>query len=345
MPRELSDLLREATSEAPKARYGVDDVVRAGQRRLKRRQAGWAVAAVVAVAATIGVPQILTPRAAPLPAAPSPSPSPTPWDQAIRAPKLVHTFRGYSAGKFRVADPVVWGLSGESAFITKAGAGESPVGILVTHRPEAERVTIGQDRIVESAPIRGRRAYFIETDPTDRTTVELAWEYADDGSLAIISHLRPELTRADLRRIAEGFTLGDEYPVIAGFRIGYVPDGWKLIQTGVRSMQFTSTKQAVARLTQPDPSTLPPSWTARPDLMTVRLLEPDQEDDRPSARPRCDRNGQDCSFYPERGGPVIHISFSEPVVEAEMVRVLKSVQVRDVLAIEGIPAAARLPGY
>ncbi|MET0425199.1 MAG: hypothetical protein ABW046_15050 [Actinoplanes sp.] len=321
----------------------MDDAVRAGQRRLKRRQAGWAIAAVAVVAVTIGVPQILTPRAAaPLPAAPSPS--------SFVSPGLAYTFsfRGYTVGQFRVADPESWSLAGETSMIMRksplAILEGSPLGTLTVLRPGVDTVTAGRDKLVETEPIRGRRAFFIEPKSADPTAiVQLAWEYADDGSLAIVSHLQPELTRADLRKIAEGFTLGDEHPVTVGFRIGHLPSGWKLIRTSTLTSQFASTRQAVARLARPDRSSLPPEMADSPELVTVGLIKADQVDRRPSAKPWCDKQGQGfCSYHPTGDGPVITISFGTALSEAEAKRVLMSVQVGAVPAEDGIPASARM---
>lgn len=348
MPPELSDLLRDAAADGPPARYGVDDAVRAGRRRRQRRQTGWAVAAVAAVAVTVAVPQFVTRGAAPAPVAPtlSPSPSPSPTGTTIRGPELAFTFRGFSAGDLTVADPEVWTLAGETAMIRRKGA---PAGVLSAFRPGVQRVDRGKDRITATAPVRGRRAFLIEPPAAAKAEgvlPTLAWEYADDGSLAMVNGLRRALSLAEMRRVAEGFTLGDERPVTMGFRIGHVPDGWKLVRTSTRSSDLIPARDAAARLARPDRES-PPDRDV-PRLMIGVLPddnadEADKANDRPGpvGRPWCERN--QCRLYDGHNGVVMTVSF-DGVSEAEATRVLASVQVGPVDAMEGVPASARVGG-
>lgn len=72
----------DAMPDAPPLRHDIEYVLAAGRRRRRNRTAGWAIVAVVALAAAIGVPQIAARR-------PSPPAKPTPKVVTVRSRSAV----------------------------------------------------------------------------------------------------------------------------------------------------------------------------------------------------------------------------------------------------------------
>src|SRR6185295_2589444 len=108
MRTEMSDLLHQAAQDPPPPRYDVEDVVRAGKRRQRRRRTGWAVGAALAVAVAVTVPQIVT--------------HPPRRVTTAGKPRAINfTFGGYTTGRFSVSTPFRWTLAGMSAEIRKKG--------------------------------------------------------------------------------------------------------------------------------------------------------------------------------------------------------------------------------
>ncbi|GIE81310.1 hypothetical protein Aph02nite_72600 [Actinoplanes philippinensis] len=212
--KQLSDLLREAKANPPAARYGVDQVVAAGRRRRRRRNGGWAVAAAVAVAVMIGVPQVIT-RAGgrpPVPAAP--------------APVTTYTFRGYTVDGYVVKDPFILDVGAVVAGVGRSGAGEkSSVGSLTVYRPGVapEHPLTG---LAAAEPMAGRTAFYRTVDHQKILT----WEYAAEA-YAELATPEGEVSKADAYRIASRLVMGGGAEPRIALRVGYVPDGYRVMET------------------------------------------------------------------------------------------------------------------
>lgn len=212
--KQLSDLLREAKANPPAARYNVEQVVAAGRRRRRRRNGGWAVAAAVAVAVAIGVPRVVTHADGPppLPAAPT--------------PVTTYTFRGYSVDGYVVKDPFILDVGAVVATVERADGGEKPnVGSLTVYRPGVapERPLTG---LTAAEPVGGRTAFYRTTQYRDILT----WEYAD-GTYAELATAENVISEADAYRIAAGLVMGGGVEPRIALRVGYVPAGYRLMET------------------------------------------------------------------------------------------------------------------
>ena len=230
--------LSELLDDAPPAGFDVDDAVRAGKRLRFRRRAGVVIAAVVAVAAAIGVPQALSRRAAePLPATPS-------------APSAVtYTYRGYTAGAFRVADPSRWRLSDESSVIFQ---GQSVTGRLSVYRPGVD--PFGSLEVTPAAPVAGRPAYGPKSGPA-----MLAWTLPDDATAVLAGG--PAMTERDLRQVAEAFKAAPAYAVTIPFTASSVPKGFRVVSIESAAADTTSVTLA--------PDATYQEMMARPDRRCV----------------------------------------------------------------------------
>ncbi|MCA2214635.1 hypothetical protein [Jidongwangia harbinensis] len=115
MQHDLYDLLQAAKSDAPPARYTVDDAVAAGRRRQGRRRVALTGAAsfavVAAVAGAVVLPQALAGRTPGRPdvAAATGATTKAAADVPFTYPAgdFQFGFRGYTVGKYRVTDPVL----------------------------------------------------------------------------------------------------------------------------------------------------------------------------------------------------------------------------------------------
>ncbi|GAA2617908.1 hypothetical protein [Paractinoplanes durhamensis] len=263
---KLSDLLDDVRVDAPPARYDADDAVLAGKRLRRRRRGGMTVAAVVAVAVAIGVPQLAGRAADPLPslpAAPTPSITPSPTGKAGHGPDLTYTLHGFTTGKLRVDDPYRWSLAGETAMIEKKGGqADAQEGEVTLYRPGIDpRGTLDGAKITATSAIHGRPAWRVDAAGAPL----LLWEYADDAmALATVRADGPgrwALTPAELRQVAEALEPGAPQPVMLAFGTSYVPPDYRIVEVAgrfssgqVSSAQLVPTSEAVARLGRPDPN-------------------------------------------------------------------------------------------
>jgi hypothetical protein len=341
------------TVDAPPLRYGVDDAVRAGKRRQRRRRAGVVIAAVVAVAVAIGAPQITTRRAAKLP----------PVAPAVATtPDISYSFAGYTVGRLRVADPTNWNLAGAVAAIQKAG---KPIGVLYVLRPGVEPYRPGVAR-TDTAPVRGRAAYFIGGGSDERW---LAWEYAD-GAVAVVEPDVSGVTDAELRQVAEAFTPSPAGRVRVAFHAGYVTGDYKLIDAGsdpaggLRAQAtFVPAAQAAARMRQPGRGLPPDQRGQAGKVISIRVSTPSERSasEMPAKATCVDGYRPDGAAQPMGGScgrPVAGGSYLVEVVggvtveQGELRKMLDAVQVAD-LAYPGswppvsvaIPASALLANY
>ncbi|MBW6437774.1 hypothetical protein KZ829_28965 [Actinoplanes hulinensis] len=241
--KPLSELLQEAKVDAPPPRYDVDHVVAAGRRRIRRRNSGWALAAVVAVAITIGVPQIVSRSAAPVPQPPAASATQAPAPTLAPDHQIPSVFRfhGYQTASFKIGDPtsVGPGYTGTWASPIENGRKESRLMSLVVYEPGVDPVDrLGLTRVADVAPVKGRPAFTVSW-PAPYDGQGLVWEYADNA----FAVLTPDPTGAkleEMREVAEGFGLSAERPVLAAFKVGYLPGDFRLRAVNQESDEFSA---------------------------------------------------------------------------------------------------------
>ncbi|MDI6100670.1 hypothetical protein QLQ12_18845 [Actinoplanes sp. NEAU-A12] len=226
--KPLSELLQEESrTDAPPLRHSVDDVLAAGRRRVRRRNSGWALAAVAAVTAAMGVPQLVTRHTAPSPpppAATTPAPAPAGGD---RIPSVVR-FSGYQTKSFTLGEPTNFNLGYAFASVSPSGRNDVKFhrgATLRVFEPGADPVArMGIGELTAAQSINGRPAYvFTAAGPSEG----LIWEYADGASAVLVGDALG-LTGDGLREVAEGFRLTAERPVTLAFKVSYLPDGFRL---------------------------------------------------------------------------------------------------------------------
>ncbi|SNY67928.1 hypothetical protein [Paractinoplanes atraurantiacus] len=256
--KQLSDLLEEAArQDAPPLRHTVDDVVIAGKRRTTRRNFGWASVAAVAVAAAIGVPQLLIPRAPePVPLLVAPATT-TSAPSAAAAPKAAYSFKGYAAGRLRVADPTGWRLADQNAEIRR---GATTVGTLTVYNGGVDPRRVYRDGTVTTTdPVGGHPAVLIVPKDGEAADAMLAWEYGR-GAWATVAMLEPNAER-DARQVAEAFRSSPAYDVTIPLRAGTVPPGYQIMSVTVGGGEATVlvAPAAAVRLMLLDPDRRYPS--------------------------------------------------------------------------------------
>jgi hypothetical protein len=330
----MRDLLVEAKADPPPARYGVDDVLSAGRRRQRRRGAGWAIAAAVAVAVAIGVPQIVTrdPARTIEPAPPSLG-TPVSFD---------YPFQGYVAGDYRVSEPSKVDISGAFAKVLRTDGDPYAFdgGTLHVYRPGLDPLAAYTNPVITNTePIKGRRAFLIL--PNRLPAVEhpaFGWEYAD-GAVAILWPDSGGMATADMREVAEGFTRLPDRPARLPFKVGHVPDGYRMIAAKGMGVVLLPTHLAAQRMAQPDRGPAP-SDQARPEPIVEIDMAPTAST-RPGAA-GCDSGG----CYRTVDGDW-QLSMSGSIDAAEMTETLASITMADALpdwflVRDAMPASALL---
>ncbi|MBB2945005.1 hypothetical protein FB565_004738 [Actinoplanes lutulentus] len=309
----IDELLEEAKADAPPARLAVDDLVNAGRRRLRRRNTGWALAAVLAVAATVGVPQILARPSAQMPAQVPVAPSPTKSPPKAEKFSLVAPFRGYTVDGFTVADPDAMSLSWTSAMIRQAGTDpDDQDGILSVTPPGVNPEPEGEFTTFTTDPVDGRDAYFLRQSGGGES---LLWKLADGGFARVGS--TATMSRSDMRRIAEAFKTGGGKPIRTALSSTYIPDGYRIyVASGLRARFITAAK-AEEILTNPGKEA--------PDLggNTISIKLEQANGGFSNAKDRCSEDEPECKV--RVGGYVLVVS-GDGVKPAERQKIFESVR-------------------
>ena len=297
--KQLSELLREAKADAPPQRLGIDDVVAAGRTRRRRRNSGWAVTAVVAVAAAIGVPQILArpdTRKPVLPAEPSPSPP-------SKLLALDALSRPFSVGDLRIQAPDTVGLDGSMAEIRRAG---QEVGRLWILSPEITTFPWGSGTTLDTTTIDGRPAKWVRATKDDEGPEYLIWESVDGATVLVWPGT--QMTRSQGQAVAEAFTPGPARPATIGFRVAEVPAEYRLITATTvagrpepMGMTFLGTEAAEARLRDARPFG---SLTEPPANSLNLSMTPARESEYPDGEIRC--ADRDCYLWRKSAGVLFH---------------------------------------
>ena len=266
MPHELSDMLKDAKSDAPPPRYSVQDALTAGRRRQKQRRALWAgtgsVAVVLAVAGAVAVPQLL-PQSNSTATTVGTGATPTKNEQQAKAPfaypstAFSGTFAKYTVGDLTVDGTVLVTPGYQVASISAPGQGQAyegkngeryyapnVIGHVVTyakgvfHPAKAQqdpKAGVGWFHAGEKkeAIKPGVPAPYAESTYT--------WKYADDAWAQVIVQGRLKYPATKLASVAKGLTGGAEAPVKVGFKLGYVPSGFALGSAGTTSDYLEAT--------------------------------------------------------------------------------------------------------
>ncbi|GIF76249.1 hypothetical protein [Asanoa siamensis] len=242
---DIRQLLETAKGDPPPPADTVDDIIRAGRRRLRRSRTGTfggAGLGLVAVAATLLVATSGTP---------ADRPTEVPLETAttaVPARPLTATFAGFRVGGFEVTDPLRIAPTYQQALVRRPGGEGAPdVGVLTVYAAGVFR----PDRFRAGAPLEmnGRpgwaamvdRTIVYGTPGTRKTTTKviplpaLAWQYAEDAWATLESNdddAKQGLPAVSLRRIVDAFAPGGARPATAPVKAGYVPNGWTVAAVG-----------------------------------------------------------------------------------------------------------------
>ncbi|MBG0565316.1 hypothetical protein [Actinoplanes aureus] len=336
--KQLSDLLREAKAEAPPLRLDVDNVVAAGRTRRRRRNTGWALGAVVTVAATIAVPQVLArpeTRRPPVVAATSATPSSSPGFFPFRA-----LSQPYRVGELRVEEPHQMGVDGSMARIERDG---EEMGALWILPPGVSNFTWGDGVSLGSTTVNGRRGEYRRAGKETGGPEYLEWQYAE-GATALV-WLSPRLDHAEGKAVAEAFEPVGDVPATVGFRLGYVPGDYQLMQvnTGAAApmpmrLSFLTTEAALVRLR--DDQAFAADDELRGAALSVSLTRA-RSSRYPDGEVECAEG--ECRLWRKDAGVLLQAK-GLPAEEPGMKRMLLSVTpAEDVPVDDAVPASARLP--
>jgi len=268
---DMRQLLEVAKADAPPVRVSVDEIVRSGRRRVRRR---WAVRGAGAIC---GVSAVVLAAVSVLPSGGSGEPGPPGTEtvgtvaMAPAPPPFSFTFTGYEVGDFEVADPVEVTPGYERAALKRSNVdvGDGPpitlsAGMLTVYRPgvfqpEGYRsgtpVTVAgregfattvQRKVLTGGPSLESREHPV---PKWFEVPALAWQYADGAWATIESdYLAANTIPAEAQRqLAERFSTRNPAPATAPFRVIHVPDGWKLGSAGPGGLVPGDTSVATVR--------------------------------------------------------------------------------------------------
>lgn len=263
---DMRQLLEVAKADAPPVRVSVDDIVRAGQRRVRHRWYARAAGVACGVAAVVLAAASVLPADHPAESGPVGSVAVAP------APLFAFTFSGYAVGDYRVGDPLEVTPGYQRADITQSNVdvGDGPpvalsAGTLTVYRPGAFRpdtflrdgkpVTVrGREgraaviakRVLMAGPERSSRL-----NPTERVVdvPALAWQYAGGAWATIEASYLAErtMTAGVQRQLAERFTTRVPLAAKVPVRVTHLPDGWRLGSAGAGSLVAGDTSVALLR--------------------------------------------------------------------------------------------------
>jgi hypothetical protein len=260
MKLELSDLLNESKADAPPPRYNVDDAVAAGRRLQGRRRVAWtgagAAAAVVVVAAAIAVPQVLpnnkpgpTPAAAPAAKAPAKKAGPFVYPAAPFAGSI----KGFRVGDLKVTDTMqvtpgyqiaeILGKEGDQRLVADDGSRHTftlAPGLVMVYRKGVQDPKVFAKG--EAVSVNGHAGRYITNYKIleyAQGTPALGWQYADGSWAVVAAAADRSLTKRQITAVAEGVASSAAKPQTVGFKLAYVPEGFKLAAAGTTDAQLT----------------------------------------------------------------------------------------------------------
>jgi hypothetical protein len=271
---QVHEVVDLATSDAPPLRHTVDDIVGSGRRAQRHRRAGWVAAggagfAVVAVAATVALPQLTsrpdrTTGAAPA-AATSASKKAGPAAFAAADP-FTFTFQGFDAGKFHVQDPIVASTAYQIApvyadgFVSNdravdpgdlAQSGSDPAKYLKQRRQQMTLwayLTLYRPGAFDPAGVKGGQSLTVDGHPALQTVGKagtgeegnrtLAWQYAKNAWATVSTYSRSatDPSAKDIEAVVSGLKPAEPAPAKLPFSMSYVPSGYKAVESGTHAM-------------------------------------------------------------------------------------------------------------
>jgi hypothetical protein len=373
---EIVDLV---TSEQPPMRYSTDDIVAAGRKRQRRRRAGWGgvgVAAVVAVVAgaTAGVPALVGRHTTHTTPAVQAAAKRTPFP--IADDPFTFTFKGYTAGKFHVQDPVVASTAYQIASVYEDGrvtndrpskddgsskttppAQQTLYAYLTLYRPgafdpsklqDSHRTTIDGYPAVEAGTPAGA---------LEETHLILAWEYADNAwaSVDSFSNSGTDPSLDSMAALVKGLKPAKQMPVTVPFRMSYVPAGYSLVETGTHATSglngiasaregdyggaiFAKPAPAASGLTEPFGGV---DGDDVPGSFEIFVQPSDNSNERPPSHgtgPMCE-NGF-CNVWTSDHKTEIQINSAGRLSNSEMTKILNGIHLADVKDDSTWPAAS-----
>ncbi|GAB2620247.1 hypothetical protein Aab01nite_34550 [Paractinoplanes abujensis] len=268
---QLHEFVDTVTADEPPLSRNADDIIRAGRRQQQRRRAGFATAGAAGLVAAVvagafALPSAGTEQTTPDADAPAAPAKAATWPDA--AP-FTFTFQGFDAGQFQVQDPIVASTAYQiaSVYMTGADSNDKPstggdeeltqeqllerkknakpsiYAYLTVYRPGAfdpagikngKSTTVNGQQAVQATLTAG-------LDPTNAVVPGnklLAWEYTANAwaSVTSVSSRETSPSFADLGALVEGLKPGPAKPATLPFTVGYVPAGFKPVQTGTGAM-------------------------------------------------------------------------------------------------------------
>ncbi|RIV38634.1 hypothetical protein [Micromonospora radicis] len=263
---QLHEIVSAATADEPPLAHTADDIIAAGRRAERRRRAGFASAGaaglvVVAVAGTFALTSVTSspPAKTELPAANAAGTTAaagqdgnTGWPDAT---PFNFTFSGFTAGKFRVEDPIVASTAYQIAPVRQLDrtttelpenvrknlrpgkSGETTSGAhfayLTLYRPGA----FDPSGVTDGTPltVAGRQA--IASAATNPPNRQLAWEYADNAWAVVTAFAYgPDLSVEDLSALVTALKPSPAAPAKLPFRVGYLPAGYTPVEVGTNAI-------------------------------------------------------------------------------------------------------------
>jgi hypothetical protein len=272
---QLREFVDAVTADEPPLGHTADDIISAGRRSERRRRAGFATAGAaglvaVAVAGAFALPSLgakqSTTGAASggTPAKEKTSAAAGKWTDA---PAFTFTFKGFTAGKLKVQDPIVTSTAYQIASVyedgrisndkpsTSAGVSKSlkdklagkpdPTlyAYLTVYRPGAfdpagikngTKVSVAGHQAVQATLPVG----LDPKNPVDPENKLFAWEYTDNAWAVVtsVSGSADDPSFATLGGLVTGLQPSTPAPAELPFTVGYVPAGYQPVQTGTHAM-------------------------------------------------------------------------------------------------------------
>jgi hypothetical protein len=313
----MHDVLMEAKADAPPAKLSVDDLVTAGKRRQRRRSAGWVTVAAAVAAAAIVVPQVV--------ARPNAVPTAAPATAPVNQPAVSYAFSAFTAGPLKVSSPSLWLSTLQMAEVTDVRK-KGSFGFLKVYLNGANPLRdFPGFKMVDTDPVNGRHAFFIEKKFSKGTEREFAWDIG--GGVAVLQF---EATLAEQRRLAEAFRAVPR-PLRMSFKVGYVPDGYRFAGAMDNTGGISSTIRVEATGKQAISLSIGEHVQTRTDYTSTPTCYLEIETHR------------NCVVASDGGRHVIQVTGDVSTDQSELLKILASVRYdrsSSYLVSEALPASA-----
>ncbi|GAA2903146.1 hypothetical protein Acy02nite_86670 [Actinoplanes cyaneus] len=366
----MHDVLELAVASEPPHGNTVEDIVNRGRRvQRARRAAGTGVGAtlaVAAVAAAVSVPNLLRGGARPVDdkaATPVPASS-----FSVPGNPFTFTFQAFDAGRWHVQDPVVASTAYQIAPVhlderitnddavpsanlpdpLNQGTREHEQTVsayLVLYRPGAFDPAKLEN--AKQLTVAGRPAWQLTGKGTtlDITHRLLAWEYTPGGwaVLESYSNSAADPSDADLQAVVTQLKPGKVTAATLPFRMVYVPAGYRAVELGSHTMpgldgiatardgdyggaKFAKPAPATTGLTEPFGSV---TEAKLPGSFLVFVGRTANSNQGPGDTTVTCQNGT-CTTHRVDGEVVVQVASEGRLTDAEMIKVIKGIELVDV---------------